>query len=134
MPQPFPYPFAGLSTVLVILVFIWSGIVVGMARKKYDVWPPETSGPDAFNRAWRAHQNTFESLPQVIPALWLFAIILSDLWAGVLVLIWTLGRVLYVRGYCIEADKRLRGFAIASLALLVLLFAPAGKILFQLFG
>ncbi len=132
VPVPFPYPYAGLATALVIFIFIWTGFVVGRARKQYDIQPPATEGPDGFNRAWRAHQNTFEALPQIIAALWLFAIAISDVWAAILTIIWAVGRILYVRGYCAAAEKRLPGFALSSLALLALLLGATGRIIFQL--
>lgn len=130
--MPFPYPAAGLATVLTILIFLWTALVVGRARKQYDIWPPAMSGPEGFNRAWRAHQNTFESLSQIIPALWLFAIAVSDLWAGALTLVWAVGRILYVRGYCRDAKAREPGFAISAIAMLVMLLGSAGVIVAQL--
>ena len=78
----FAYPFAVLGTGLVILIYVWTGLTVGKARKAHGVDYPNTVGNDAFNRVWRAHQNTLEALPQFIPSLWMFAVIISDLWAG----------------------------------------------------
>lgn len=131
--MPFAYPFAGLATGLAILIFVWTGFVVGKARKQHNVPHPETQGSPGFNRAWRAHQNTLEALPIFIPALWLFALTFSDAWAGILGLVWAVGRVVYVRGYCAAAEKREAGFTIAILANAVLLFGAMGKIAYQLF-
>lgn len=128
----FPYPFAALATGLVILVYVWTGLVVGRARKAHGVDYPNTQGPDAFNRIWRAHQNTLEALPQFIPALWLFALIVSDAWAGVLALLWTLGRILYVRGYAVAPDRRGTGFMISLLATAIALFGALGVVVAQL--
>ncbi len=132
--MPFAYPFAALATGLAILIFVWTGFVVGKARKAYGVAHPETHGPDGFNRAWRAHQNTLEALPIFIPSLWLFALVWSDMWAGVLALVWAIGRILYVRGYCAAAEKREAGFTIAILANAVLLFGAMGAVVYQLFA
>jgi glutathione S-transferase len=128
----FPFPFAALGTGLVILVYVWTGLVVGRARKAHGVDYPNTVGPDAFNRVWRAHQNTLEALPQFLPALWLFAIIVSDSWAGVLALVWALGRILYVRGYAVAADKRGTGFMVSLLATAIALFGALGVVIWQL--
>ncbi len=128
----FPYPAAVLGTGLVILIYVWTGLTVGKARKAHGVDYPNTHGNDAFNRVWRAHQNTLEALPQFIPSLWMFAVIVSDLWAGALALLWAVGRILYVQGYALAADKRGTGFMISLLATAIALFGAMGVILWQL--
>lgn len=128
----FAYPFAALGTGLVILLYVWTGLVVGKARKAHGVDYPGTTGPDAFNRVWRAHQNTLEALPQFLPSLWLFAAIVSDIWAGALALLWAAGRILYVQGYAQAADKRSTGFLIALLATAIALFGSLAVVIGQL--
>jgi glutathione S-transferase len=130
----FAYPFAALGTGLVILVYVWTGLTVGKARKAHGVDYPNTVGNDAFNRVWRAHQNTLEALPQFIPSLWLFALIVSDAGAGVLALVWAAGRILYVRGYAVAADKRGTGFMVSLLATAIALFGALGVVVWQLLG
>lgn len=129
----FPYPFAVLGTGLVILLYVWTGLTVGKARKAHGVDYPNTQGPDAFNRVWRAHANTLEALPQFLPSLWMFAAIVSDAWAGALALLWALGRILYVQGYAQAADKRGTGFMISLAATAIALFGSMGVVLWQLF-
>lgn len=128
----FAYPFAALGTGLVILIYVWTGLVVGKARKPHGVDYPNTSGPDAFNRIWRAHQNTLEALPQFLPSLWLFAVIVSDMWAGILAIVWAIGRILYVKGYAEAAEKRSTGFMISLLATAIALFGSLGVVIAQL--
>jgi len=128
----FAYPFAALGTGLAILLYVWTGLVVGKARKAHGVDYPDTVGNDAFNRVWRAHANTLEALPQFLPSLWLFALIVSDLWAGVLALVWAVGRILYVQGYAAAADKRGTGFLIALAATAIALFGSLGVIIWQI--
>lgn len=129
----FPYPFAVLGTGLVILIYVWTGLTVGKARKAHGVDYPNTQGPDAFNRVWRAHANTLEALPQFLPSLWMFAAIVSDAWAGVLALVWALGRILYVKGYAVAPEKRGTGFMISLAATAIALFGSMGVVLWQLF-
>jgi glutathione S-transferase len=128
----FPYPFAALGTGLVILIYVWTGLTVGKARKAHGVDYPNTQGNDAFNRVWRAHQNTLEALPQFLPSLWLYAVIVSDKEAGALALLWAVGRILYVRGYAKAADKRSTGFLISLLATSLALFGALGVVIRQL--
>ena len=130
----FPYPFAALSTGLAILIYVWTGFVVGKARKLHGVDHPDTIGPDAFNRAWRAHQNTLEQLVIFLPSLWLFAVVVNDRWAALLTFVWSVGRILYVRGYMIAAPKRQAGFMIAILATAVLLFGSMIAVFVPLIG
>ena len=129
----FAYPFTGLATGLAILLYLWTGAIVGPARKKHGVTYPNTQGPDEFNRIWRAHQNTLEQLVVFLPSLWLFAVVVNDCWAAILGVIWAIGRVLYVRGYTVAPEKRSTGFMIAILATAVLLFGALGVIAWQLF-
>ncbi len=128
----FPYPYAALGTGLIILLYVWTGVIVGKARKPHGVDYPNTQGPDAFNRIWRAHANTLEALPMILPSLWMFAIIVSDVWAGVLALVWTIGRILYVKGYAVAAEKRSTGFGISLLATAIALFGALGVVIWQL--
>jgi glutathione S-transferase len=55
-------------------------------------------------------QNTLEWMPIFLPALWLFSIYVSDIWAALAGLVWIVGRLLYIRGYLEAAEKRYRGF------------------------
>ncbi len=128
----FPYPFATLATAAAILTYVWTGILLGPARKAHGVDYPNTHGPDAFNRVWRAHQNTLEQLAIFLPSLWLFAAIVSDLWAGALGLVWVVGRILYVKGYAEAAEKRTTGFGVSLLATAIALFGSLGTVIYQL--
>lgn len=130
----FAYPYAALATGLAVLIYVWTGALVGPARKKHGVDYPDTHGPAAFNRVWRAHQNTLEQLVIFLPSLWLFAVVVDDRWAGIAGIVWAVGRVLYVRGYIAAAEKRAAGFLIALLATAVSLFWSLGEIVRQLFA
>lgn len=128
----FAWPFTALATALAILVYVWTGALVGPARKKHGVDYPNVTGPDAFNRVFRAHQNTLEQLVIFLPSLWLYAAVGSDGWAGILGLLWATGRIWYVLGYAAAAEKRTPGFIISLLATSLALFGALGVIIRQL--
>jgi glutathione S-transferase len=110
------FPFTGLSTILMLFVYFWTGMKVGKARGKFGVKAPATSGPEEFNLIYRGHVNTLEQLVLILPALWLFAAWVGDLWAGLLGVVWIAGRFIYISSYAKAADKRGMGFMIGFLA------------------
>ncbi|WND03324.1 MAPEG family protein [Temperatibacter marinus] len=113
--------YTKLVTILSALMLIWFALKVGGARGKHEIKAPSVSGPDEFNRVYRAHQNTVEMMVVFLPTLWVFSSLVNDLYAGILGIIWILGRVLYFFAYCKEASKRARGFLISFLALMVMI-------------
>ena len=117
----FEYPFAALVTLLSLFVFFWMATRIGKARRQHEVKAPAQEGPDDFNRVMRAYGNTLEMLVLFLPALWLFALTVSDLWAGIIGVFFPIGRVVYALGYYRAAEDRTRGFMIGFLATIVLL-------------
>mgnify|MGYP000010602579 CR=1 FL=1 len=114
--------FPAIATVGALLVYFGLGIGVGVARFKYKISPPQTTGNEAFERVYRAHQNTLEQIVLFLPCLWLYSIFVNPNWGAILGGVWIVGRIAYAWGYYIEAGKRAAGNAIASLAMLTLLF------------
>jgi glutathione S-transferase len=110
-----------LVTLLALIVFFVVTINVGRARAKYGVKPPQMSGDPAFERSLRVQQNTLEQLVPFLPALWIFATVVSYTYATVLGMVWVIGRILYAWGYYQAAEKRGLGFAISILASNVLI-------------
>jgi glutathione S-transferase len=105
---------------------------VGKARRTYGVKAPAISGNPDFERVSRVHMNTLEWMPIFLPALWLFAIYISDAIAAALGVIWIVGRVLYMTGYARAANKRGPGFAIQGGAAIILWLGATGAILWRL--
>lgn len=114
------FPTTALATVAALCVYFFCIIKVGQARAKHGVKPPSIEGPEEFQRVYRVHQNMVEQLVLHLPALWIFAFAWGDFWAGVLGFIFAIGRVLYALGYYQAAEKRARGFGLASLATIIL--------------
>lgn len=110
-----------LVSLLALVLLIVLAINVSRLRGRLGVEPPGMSGPPEFERAFRIHANTSEFLAPFLVALWLCAIYLQPLAAAILGLIWLVGRVLYAFGYTAAPGKRLPGFGISMLALVLLI-------------
>ncbi len=72
------YHFTALATLLALLVYFYSSILVSQARGRFGVKLPAISGNPDFERVFRAQMNTLEWLPIFLPSLWLFAIYIGD--------------------------------------------------------
>lgn len=125
--------FPAIATIGALLVYFGLGIGVGVARVKYKIMPPQTTGNEDFERVYRAHQNTLEQIVIFLPCLWLFSIFVNPNVGSILGAVWIVGRIAYAWGYYIEASKRAAGNAIASLATLALLFGTLFNLVRGLF-
>src|SRR5229473_3112815 len=104
------FHYTSLVTCLAILFYFFTTIQVSKARAAFGIKVPAISGNPDFERVFRVQQNTLEWMPIFLPALWLFAFYVGDVWAAVLGLIWVAGRLIYIRGYQEAAEKRHTGF------------------------
>jgi glutathione S-transferase len=118
------YPLTALSTLMALAVCFLAGGLVARARRKYNVTAPSVVGDPSFERAFRAQQNVLEWMPLFLPALWLFAIALSDSWAAILGLLWSLVRLGYIFAYNTAAEKR-GPYFLAQLAIFIVLWTGA---------
>ena len=126
------FHLTALVTCLAILMYFLFSFQVGKARQTYGVKAPAISGNPDFERIFRVHMNTLEWTPIFLPALWLFAIYISDAIAAALGVVWIVGRVLYMTGYAKAASKRGPGFAIQGGAAIILWLGATGAILWRL--
>lgn len=56
------FPLTGFATLAAIAVYQGQMIAVGRARHKLKIEAPQTTGNEEFEKVFRAHQNTMESL------------------------------------------------------------------------
>jgi len=126
------FHLTALVTCLAIAVYFLIGYRVGQARGIYGVKAPATTGHPDFERIFRIQMNTLEWLPIFLPALWLFAIYVSDAIAAALGIVWIAGRVLYMTGYAEAANKRGRGFAVQAAAATALWLGATVGILWRI--
>lgn len=107
-----PHPYSALATLIALAVFAWTIYLVGRARTKFAVAAPAVTGHEQFERCFRVQMNTLEQLVLMLPCLWLCAIWVGELWAGIGGLVWSVGRVIYVLGYLNDPKKREIGFLV----------------------
>lgn len=124
--------WTALVSLLALLVYFYMGLRVGQGRGKYNIEAPATTGHPEFEKAFRIHANTLEWLPLFLVSLWLFSLVVGDLWAASVGAVWIIGRILYLTGYSKAPGRRGRGFGIQALAVGVLLFGSLGRIVFLL--
>ena len=118
------FPLTTLATLTALAVYFVAGLLVARARRKYHISAPAVVGDPAFERAFRAQQNVLEWMPLFLPALWLFAIALSDTWAAALGFLWSLARLGYIFAYGAAAEKR-QPYFLAQLAVFIALWVGA---------
>jgi glutathione S-transferase len=100
---------------LALIEYLLLGFMVGRARGTYNVPAPATTGDPVFERYFRVHQNTLESLIVFIPALWLFATYLNIPIAIALGLIFVAARIIYAAGYIKAPENRAAGAGLTFL-------------------
>jgi glutathione S-transferase len=117
--------YTAVVTLIAIALYFFLATRVPLARRKFHVELPASTGHPDFERIFRIHQNTLEWMPTFLVPLWLCAIFLSDIGAAALGLVWVAGRILYFIGYRKAVAKRLPGFFIQSTACLLLFIGAA---------
>jgi uncharacterized membrane protein YecN with MAPEG domain len=115
-----------IVTGLALIEYMTFSLRVGMARGKYGVEAPATSGDDIFERHYRVQQNTLEQLIVFLPSLWLFAQFVSINVAAGLGLVFIAGRAFYAVSYVADPKKRTAGFLIGYLANAALILGSIG--------
>ena len=121
--------YTAAATLLVLLLHFALGIMVGQARARYGVKAPAIIGNEHFERAYRVQMNTIEQMLFFLPAMWLCAVLLSDIAAAVLGVIWVIGRVVYAVSYVNDPATRSLGTMISTLAQFALWLGAAAGLL-----
>jgi uncharacterized membrane protein YecN with MAPEG domain len=109
-----------LVIVLALIEYFVFSALVGRARAKYRILAPATTGHPDFERVYRVHQNTLESLVAFVPSAWLFGLYLSVTWATVLGALFIVARAIYAVGYMSAAEKRSVGAGLTGIVNLIL--------------
>lgn len=126
--------FPAIITLFTLLLFTLTGTAVSVARRKYRIYAPATTGNEDFERVFRVQMNTQENMLIFLPALWLFSMYVSPLWAGLLGVLWLIGRTHYAVSYARSAAARSLGFGIGLLAFGILAIGAAIGIVIKIFA
>lgn len=116
-------------TLIALIEYMLLGFLVSRARKRYQIAAPAIIGHPEFERYLRVQQNMLEQLIVVIPALWIFGLTLSPLWAAVVGLVFVVARAYYAYGYIKQPAKRHNGFTIGFAATIVLVIGGLAGII-----
>jgi glutathione S-transferase len=120
------------ATLLAVAFYFFTSIEVARARAAFGIKAPAVTGHPDFERVFRVQMNTLEWMPIFLPALWLFAIYISDAAAAALGAVWIIGRIMYWSGYKQAANKRSIGFAVQSFAAFALWLGALGMIVWRI--
>ena len=121
-------------TVLGVFLGLYTMMLVGRMRSKHAVDAPATTGAPEFERAFRVQMNTQENMLIFLPALWLFSIYVSPMWAGLLGVLWLIGRTHYAVSYARSASERSLGFGVGLLAFGILAIGAAIGVAIKIFA
>ncbi len=105
---------------------------VGMARGKYGIEAPATTGHEIFERHYRVQVNTIEQLVVFLPSIWIFGRYTSMKLAVALGVVFLIGRALYAVSYVKEPSKRTVGFLLSYLANVALLLGAIGGVVYSI--
>ena len=113
-----PVLWASTITLLMGLFYFFTAVRVGILRGRHNIKAPATSGHPQFDRAYRVQLNTLEQLGIILPFMWVAAFYPIRLqWIAPLIgVIWLLGRLIYLRLYMRDPEKRVLGAGICGLA------------------
>lgn len=99
-------PLTAAVTLLALLLHLGITAMVGRARVRYAIPAPATTGNEHFERAYRVQMNTIEQMMFFVPALWLCAVLLSDVAAAAAGLVWVIARAAYAVAYLRKPASR----------------------------
>jgi glutathione S-transferase len=110
-----------IVTLLIGLFYFYTAFRVGNLRGKHKIAAPATSGHPQFDRAYRVQLNTLEQMGIFLPFLWVAAFYpIRWAWLAPLIgVIWLIGRIIYLRGYMADPNKRLIGAMLGGVTSLI---------------
>ena len=125
--------YAAFIILLALAQYLYFTMRVGLARGKFGVKAPATSGHEIWERVYRVQQNTLEQLVMFIPAMIAFSMYASSRWALLPGVLFLIGRQLYSFEYVKNPDSRTPGMALSLLSNVVLVIGALIGLAFKVF-
>lgn len=122
-----------IVVIVALIQYTIFGALVGKARGTYNVDAPAVTGHPVFERYYRVHMNTLESLILFIPAIFLFATYVNAQIAAILGIVFIIGRYLYLRAYVKEPKSRGLGFMLTMLPSAIMALGALVVLVMRLF-
>ncbi|MEA3040292.1 MAG: hypothetical protein QOE79_2805 [Sphingomonadales bacterium] len=115
--------YSATATLLMVAFYFFASFRVGILRGRHGIKAPACDGHPEFDRAYRIQLNTLEQMGIVLPLLWTVTLFpLGPSWLPALIgLLWVVGRVVYLRAYMADPEKRIAGAMIGGLVNFTLL-------------
>ena len=113
--------YVAIVIIITLIEYLVFGILVGMARGKYNCPAPATSGDPIFERYYRVQINTSEQLLIFLPAIVIYGYYGNPMIAAGVGLVFPVSRLIYLQTYVADPAKRGRGFLPGFLATAFLL-------------
>ena len=123
--------YVHIVAALAILQFFYFGSLVAIARGKYGVNAPATSGHEMFERAYRIHMNTLEQLVGFLPMLLIAGVYWSHAIIAAIGVVYIVGRFVYQQAYLADPKTRTIGFVLSILPTFILLLASIAGVVLQ---
>ncbi|HTC37389.1 MAG TPA: MAPEG family protein [Steroidobacteraceae bacterium] len=123
--------WTAIVTLLIGFFYFYTAFRVGNLRGKHGIRAPATSGHPEFDRAYRVQLNTLEQMGIFLPFLWVAAFYpIGWAWLAPLIgFVWLIGRILYLRGYMADPNKRLIGAMTGGVtSMIMLIIAVTGVV------
>jgi len=122
--------WTAIITLLIGFFYFYTAFRVGNLRGKHAIKAPATSGHPEFDCAYRVQLNTLEQMGIFLPFLWVAAFYpIRWPWLAPLIgLVWLIGRIIYMRGYMADPNKRLVGAMMGGLTSAIMFIIAAGGV------
>jgi glutathione S-transferase len=121
-----------IVSMLALIEYVVFGALVGANRAKHGVKAPAVTGNETFERYFRVQQNTLEQLIVFLPAIWSFGYLVDYRWAAAIGIIYVIGRVLYLRAYVSDPNKRGPGMMLSAIPSYFMILGALGAAVWSL--
>ena len=123
-----------LVILLALLQYSFFTVRTGLARGKYAVNAPNTTGNETWERIFRVQQNTMEQLVLFIPGMLAFAHFVGPDWALLPGVMYLVGRQVYSYQYISNPKTRATGMGLTLLGNVALIVGALCGLALRMFS